>query len=166
MGSTQPHTQWNKYPAKRPLPSPQALKYAAKTRDTMACNFMTMFKAGPEVSLKGSPTVSPCTAASWASRALPAAAFSSSVFGFFVYRNSGSSEKPFLMYFLQLSQAPPEFDMEMANCTAETKEPVNKPNTAWTPNKVPAMSVAPMTKAPGATISFKDDFVEIAMHLS
>ena len=28
------------------------------------------------------------------------------------------------------------------------------------------MSRAPMTKAPGATISFKEDFVEIAMHLS
>ena len=70
------------------------------------------------------------------------------------------------MYFLQSSQAPPEFDMETANCTAETKEPVNKPNTAWTPNKVPAMSGAPMTKAPGATISFQDDLVEIAMHLS
>ena len=70
------------------------------------------------------------------------------------------------MYFLQLSQALPEFDMETANCTAETKEPVNEPNTAWTPNNVPAMSGAPMTKAPGANISFKEDFEEIAMHLS
>lgn len=50
----------------------------------------------PRCSLKGSPTVSPCTAASCASLALGAASFSSCVLGFFVYRSSMSSEKPFL----------------------------------------------------------------------
>ena len=37
-----------------------------------------------------------------------------------------------------MSHAPPELDMEMASCTEEPKEPVNKPKTAWTPKKVPA----------------------------
>lgn len=35
-----------------------------------------------------------------------------------------------LMNFLQLSQAPPELDMEIASCTDEPKEPVNNPKTA------------------------------------
>ena len=43
----------------------------ANTRDTMAINFKRMFKDGPEVSLKGSPTTSPSTAALWASEPLP-----------------------------------------------------------------------------------------------
>ena len=34
-----------------------------KISDTIAINFNNMFIAGPDVSLKGSPTVSPVTAA-------------------------------------------------------------------------------------------------------
>ena len=35
----------------------------AKTRDKIAINLMRIFNDGPEVSLRGSPTVSPTTAA-------------------------------------------------------------------------------------------------------
>ena len=38
-------------------------KALAKTRDTMVMTLIKIFMAGPEVSLKGSPTVSPTTAA-------------------------------------------------------------------------------------------------------
>ena len=60
--------------------------------------FMTLiigFSAGPAVSLKGSPTVSPMTAALWASEPLP-------------------PSLPSSMYFLALSHAPPEFDSVLA----------------------------------------------------
>ena len=39
------------------------MKAEAKMRETMVITLITMFIAGPEVSLKGSPTVSPMTAA-------------------------------------------------------------------------------------------------------
>ena len=60
--------------------------------------FMTLIsglRAGPAVSLKGSPTVSPITAALWASEPLP-------------------PSWPSSMYFLALSQAPPELDRKLA----------------------------------------------------
>ena len=53
------------------------------------------FSAGPAVSLNGSPTVSPMTAALWASEPLP-------------------PSLPSSMYFLALSHAPPEFDSVLA----------------------------------------------------
>ena len=37
------------------------------TREVIAINLIKMFKAGPEVSLSGSPTVSPITPALWMS---------------------------------------------------------------------------------------------------
>merc|ERR1712232_1043250 len=77
-----------------------------------------------------------------------------------------SSEKPFLMNFLQLSHAPPEFDMEIASCTEEKSDPVRRPNAAFLPNTPPKKSGERITKAPGAIISFTDDFVEMEMHLS
>lgn len=40
-----------------------AAKYLQKTSDRMAINLIRMFKLGPLVSFKGSPTVSPITAA-------------------------------------------------------------------------------------------------------
>lgn len=38
-------------------------KYLQKTNDKIAISFIRMFKLGPDVSLRGSPTVSPITAA-------------------------------------------------------------------------------------------------------
>ena len=43
----------------------------ANVRETMVMRLMRMFMDGPEVSLNGSPTVSPTTAALWASEPLP-----------------------------------------------------------------------------------------------
>lgn len=79
--------------------------------------------------------------------------------------SSPSSDRPFLMYFLQLSQAPPELDMEMANCTEEPKDPVKRPKTAWTPKKVPAIKGDKITRQAGATISLIDAVVEIWMQV-
>lgn len=45
----------------------KSLNLLANTRDKMAINLIRMFKAGPEVSFNGSPTVSPTTAALWMS---------------------------------------------------------------------------------------------------
>ena len=46
-------------------------KTGANTRDTMAISFNRIFRDGPEVSLNGSPTTSPSTAALCASEPLP-----------------------------------------------------------------------------------------------
>lgn len=43
----------------------------AKTSDTIAINLSNMFNDGPDVSLQGSPTVSPVTAAAWARLPFP-----------------------------------------------------------------------------------------------
>ena len=47
------------------------MKAEAKIRATIVMTLMTMFIAGPDVSLKGSPTVSPMTAALCCSDPLP-----------------------------------------------------------------------------------------------
>jgi hypothetical protein len=39
--------------------------------------------------------------------------------------------------------------MEIASCTPDRREPVNKPKTALTPKKVPAIKGARITRAPG-----------------
>ena len=41
----------------------RSLNFDAKIRDKIAINLIRMFNAGPDVSFKGSPTVSPTTAA-------------------------------------------------------------------------------------------------------
>ena len=68
--------------------------------------------------------------------------------------------------FLALSQAPPEFADEVAIQTPDTKIPGNNPATAVGPNNNPNINGAKITKNPGNIISFKEDLVEIAMHLS
>src|SRR5882757_5486875 len=64
------------------------------------------FTAGPAVSLYGSPTVSPVTAALWASEPLP-------------------PWWPSSMYFLALSQAPPPEVIEMATNRPVTIVPIS-----------------------------------------
>src|SRR3989338_7034551 len=59
----------------------------AKTTETIAINFINILRLGPEVSLNGSPTVSPTTAALWAPDPLP-------------------PYSPPSMYFFTLSHAP------------------------------------------------------------
>merc|ERR1712046_57097 len=106
----------------------------------MAVSFMTMFSAGPEVSFSGSPTVSPVTEFLCASEP-----FTNSL-----------PKPPAEMYFLELSQAPPVLLMEMASCTLETSAPESNPAHAFFPKPMPAISGLPITKAPGAIISFND----------
>ena len=55
----------------KPLPSLIAQKYSANTKEIIAINFMRILREGPEVSFMGSPTVSPTTAALYASEPLP-----------------------------------------------------------------------------------------------
>src|ERR1700710_1428416 len=68
---------------------------ASSSRATMLVILIIGFTAGPDVSLYGSPTVSPVTAALWASDPLP-------------------PKWPSSIYFLALSQAPPPAVIEMA----------------------------------------------------
>jgi hypothetical protein len=76
-------------------------KYLQKTSDKMAMSLIKIFKLGPLVSFKGSPTVSPITAALWIS--LPFFTFSPSNYIL-----------PASIYFFALSQAPPVFEAEIA----------------------------------------------------
>merc|ERR1719281_733259 len=73
---------------------------------TIDVSLMRMFKAGPEVSLKGSPTVSPTT------HALPW-----SVFLIFSFSHS----------FLLLSQAPPALLIKIASMQPVTRAPASTP---------------------------------------
>merc|ERR1712226_126092 len=133
-----------------PLAFEYSLIFAPKTRLMMAVSFITMFNAGPEVSFNGSPTVSPVTEFLWASEP---------------FLNSGP-KPPAEMYFFELSQAPPVLLILIANCTLDTRAPESIPAQAFLPKPKPATSGLRMTRAPGAIISFNDEFVEIRMHLS
>merc|ERR1712100_618251 len=133
---------------------PSAFEYSAmtlpKTKLMMAVSFMTMLRAGPEVSFRGSPTVSPVTEFLWASlpfwKPLP--------------------RPPAEMYFLELAHAPPVLLIEMASCTLDTNAPESKPAQAFLPKPKPATRGLKITRAPGASISRREASVEIRMHLS
>lgn len=115
-------------------------------------SLMRIFKAGPEVSLRGSPTVSPTTAALWMSDPLATLFPSSSIMA------------PLSIYFLALSQAPPVLAAEMAICTPLTNAPGKKPARILGPNTNPKNRGVKITKAPGAIISIKDALVDILIH--
>lgn len=78
---------------------------------------MRMLSDGPEVSLSGSPTVSPTTAALCSS--VP-----------FFLTTPSTMNYPDSMNFLALSQAPPELADEIAIETPETKIPGRTPAIA------------------------------------
>ena len=114
-------------------------------------SFMRMLRAGPEVSLSGSPTVSPVTAAL-------------KICDFFVLTlplemHSGSScpiissMAPLEMYFLALSHAPPVLEDEMAICTPDAIAPASRPVTQRVPKTTPQTMGESITRAPGAIIS-------------
>lgn len=67
------------------------------------------------------------------------------------------------MYFLALSQAPPEFELEMAIWTPETITPARYPDTALGPKSPPRTKGVKMTIIPGKIISVKEAAVEISM---
>src|SRR5471030_330609 len=92
---------------------------------TMLMILMSGLTAGPAVSLYGSPTVSPVTAALWASEPFP-------------------PKWPSSMYFLALSQAPPPAVIEMATKMPVTITPSSIAPTAAKASARPA--IAPITK--------------------
>jgi len=100
------------------------------------------------VSLSGSPTVSPITAALWASVLLACTTPSTTRF-------------PASIYFLALSHAPPELENEIAIYTPDTIEPAKSPHTPLAPNKNPIANGDIITSSPGPAIALKDDLVEI-----
>lgn len=106
----------------------------------MAINFIRIFKEGPLVSLRGSPTVSPITEAL-------------------------CSSVPFILLdsknFLALSQAPPLLAALTANYTELTIIPGNNPIKLLQPKNKPNTKGIPKTKIPGPIISLRLAFVEI-----
>jgi hypothetical protein len=76
----------------------------------MADNLIRILMEGPEVSFNGSPTVSPTTAALWASDPLEKTYFPSSSSSPSFYLDTF----PASTYFFALSQAPPVLEKEIA----------------------------------------------------
>ena len=112
----------------------------AKTIDTMLISLIRMFSEGPEVSLQGSPTVSPMTAAPWV--------------GFF--EPSGSflpPWAPFSMYFLALSHAPPALFSMVASRKPVTSPPASSPTTPGTPRISPVTTGTMIAISAGTIIS-------------
>jgi hypothetical protein len=109
-----------------------------------------MLRAGPEVSFNGSPTVSPTTAALCSS--VPLALTFPPITNY-----------PPSMYFLALSQAPPELALERAMATPEMMAPGINPATQRGPTKTPTTKGVPKTRAPGAIILAREASVEIAI---
>merc|ERR1719183_2942806 len=120
----------------------------------MDINLMRIFKAGPDVSLKGSPTVSPTTQASYHVFFMGCARLPSAFL---------TLDRPFVpsfsQYFLALSHAPPALDIMIA-----TIAPLPIPPASM-PTRKPTNKGAKMAYAPGAIISLTLDLVEMATHL-
>jgi hypothetical protein len=104
----------------------------AKISEMMAISLMRMLRAGPEVSFRGSPTVSPTTAALCTSDP-------------FIIRPFSSKRAPLSMYFLALSQAPPVFAAEIAICTPLTMAPGRNPARMIGPKAKPSRRGEKMT---------------------
>ena len=139
-------------------------KRGAKTTERMAMSFIRMLSAGPDVSLSGSPTVSPVTAAlkicDFLVATLPLMTTSGSSLAM------SSSIAPFEMYFFALSHAPPVLEAEMAIWTPEAMPPASRPVTQRVPKQTPHTIGESITRAPGATISCSEASVEMEMHVS
>ena len=115
----------------------------------MAISLTKIFKAGPDVSFNGSPTVSPTTAALWISDP------------FLTISPYWSLIAPLSIYFLALSHAPPVLAAEIAIWTPLTKAPGKNPDKMTGPKAKPRPNGVKMTKAPGAIISINEALVEI-----
>ena len=114
---------------------------------TMLISLIRIFKLGPDVSLNGSPTVSPTTVALWTSLPLP-------------------PKLPSSTYFLALSHAPPAFAMKMASTKPLLNPPISRPSTPGTPKISPVAIGAMIAISDGITISRCAPFVEIATQRS
>jgi len=116
-------------------------------RETMLISLIKMLSAGPEVSLNGSPTVSPTTAALWVSLPLP-------------------PRFPASIYFLALSQAPPELAMNIAIKKPVTMAPAKTPPKAAGPKVKPMMTGTMTARIPGIIISLRAELVTISTVLA
>src|SRR5665647_3162896 len=101
---------------------------------TMLMILISGLTAGPAVSLYGSPTVSPVTAALCASEPLP-------------------PKWPSSMYFLALSQAPPPVHIEIATNRPVTIDPISTPPRALGPSSRPTRIGATTGSSDGIIIS-------------
>jgi hypothetical protein len=106
----------------------------AITMLTIDMSLMRMFSEGPEVSLNGSPTVSPTIVALWFSLPLP-------------------PKWPSSIIFFALSHAPPELDMNTARVKPAAKPPVSRPSTPATPSTKPTTIGMMMASSDGMSIS-------------
>src|ERR1700679_1314688 len=86
----------------------------------VARSLIRTWREGPAVSLKGSPTVSPTTAALWASDFLP-------------------PYLPVSIHFLALSHAPPPLFISMARRTPAMGRSRRRPATAVAPPRLTGM---------------------------
>src|SRR5579863_462443 len=103
-------------------------------------NLIKILSAGPDVSLKGSPTVSPITADICATDPLPP------IF-------------PASIYFLALSHAPPLFAINSASKTPTTVEPTNTQPRTCKPSVYLTITGTEIVITPGRTISCNDALV-------
>src|SRR5919107_1371065 len=127
----------------------------ASTSVIVLSSFTSTCSDGPAVSLNGSPTVSPTTAALWASDRLPPYA-------------------PVSMYFLALSQAPPPLLRKPAmrmpvivptiSSAATDSAPMNSPSPPKCLNRRPTMIGNSTTSAPGSTIALSAPTVTMSTH--
>src|SRR5205085_1145929 len=107
---------------------------------TMLMILMSGLTAGPAVSLYGSPTVSPVTAALCASEPLP-------------------PWWPSSMYFFALSQAPPPVDIEMATNSPVTIVPISTPPSACAPAAGPPRNLKPRPTTIGTSTGSSDGII-------
>src|SRR3989338_875149 len=112
---------------------PVAVYRLAVRTDMIAISFTRMLRAGPEVSLNGSPTVSPTTAALCGSLPLP-------------------PRLPDSLYFFALSHAPPLLDIDMPSKIELTSEPASRPPSASRPRSNPTSTGEQIARSPGSII--------------
>ena len=103
---------------------------------------------GPTVSFKGSPTVSPTTAASCAGEPLPC-----------------PLTAPDSIYFLPLSHAPPALPVNIASMIAESVAPIRSPPTNIGPKRKPETSGNRIARTDGTFISFNAPCEDISIHV-
>ena len=111
--------------------------------ETTLINLIKMFRLGPAVSLKGSPTVSPITVALWVSDPFP-------------------PRWPSSTYFLALSQTPPALAIIKASTTPVARAPTSSPARPATPSRVPARIGADTASKPGRIICRSADLAAMA----
>ena len=107
---------------------------------------MRISREGPTVSLRGSPTVSPITVASWVGEPLPS-----------------PSTPPASTNFFALSQAPPLLAVNRASITADIVAPISRPPAKLGPNMKPLTRGTPTARNTGSFISRSAPAAEIVI---